>query len=191
MQIGKYLKKIRTEKGASIREIANKIDLSPAALSNIERDVNSPTLSTLSKICEALGIHIVDLLQQCDNHESEKIIFRKTERKPIDIAGENGAHYELVSVPNHKFQILSVTLDVKCDYGYVSKKFPHDEIAMVLRGTLQLQIGEDTFLLEEGDTIYLKAGLEYKYRNPTDSPCETIWAIQGINQLEGSEDEIY
>lgn len=187
MKIGKHLKNIRLERGLSIRDIAKKIELSPAAWSNIERDANSPTLHTLTKICDALNIHMVDLLQQCEKEEAEKILFRKTERQPIEISEESGIHYELVSIPHKKFQILSVTMDMKCDYGYVSKKFPFDEIALVLRGTMQIQIGNDVYTLNEGDTIYLKAGLEYQYRNPSDSPCEVIWTIQGVDKLEETD----
>lgn len=187
MKIGKYLKKLRLEKGLSIRDIAKKIELSPAAWSNIERDVNSPTLVTLTKICDALNIHMVDLLQQCEQEEPEKILFRKSERHSDVTSEDSDIRYELISAPKNKFQILSVTMDKKCDYGYVSKKFPSDEIALVLKGKMQLQIDHDVYTLDEGDTIYLKAGLEYTYRNPSSDPCEVIWAIQGIDKLELSD----
>jgi len=183
MYIGKQLKNLRIEKGLSIRDISKSVDLSPAAWSNIERDVNSPTLSTLTKICDALGVHLVDLLQQCTNeNQKEKIVFKKDERNQITISGKSNIKYELASISTNRFQILVVKMDNKCDFGYLSNEYPYDEIALVIKGRMELAVDDTVYILDEGDSIYLKAGLKYQYRNPNNSPCEAIWVIQGVRR---------
>ncbi|MFZ7101166.1 MAG: helix-turn-helix domain-containing protein [Peptococcaceae bacterium] len=184
MLIGKTLKRLRVEKKLSIRDLAAKTELSPAALSNIERDINSPTLASLAKICEALDIHMVDLLQLNENDDKEKILFKKSERKTLEISGESNIKYELISNPKNNFKLLAITMDPECNYGYISQSFPSDEIALVIRGTMELMLEEELYLLEEGDTIYLKAGSRYQYRNAGTETCLSIWAVQGINKLE-------
>ena len=160
MNIGKHLKKLRVEKGLSIRDISKSVDLSPAAWSNIERDINSPTLATLSKICDALGVHLVDLLQQCKNESNkEEIVFRKDDRNQIIISGKSNIKYELASVS--------------------SNEYPYDEIALVIKGRMELSLDDTIYILDEGDSIYLKSGSKYQYRNPDNASCEVIWAIQG------------
>lgn len=180
MNIGKHLKKLRVEKGLSIRDISKSVDLSPAAWSNIERDVNSPTLATLSKICDALGVHLVDLLQQCENESNkEEIVFRKDDRNQIIISGKSNIKYELASVSSNEFQILIVKMEKKCEFGYLSNEYPYDEIALVIKGRMELSLDDTIYILDEGDSIYLKSGSKYQYRNPDNASCEVIWAIQG------------
>lgn len=180
MQIGKYIKQLRTERNLSIRDLAAKIDLSPATVSLIERDINSPTLDYLTKICAALNIYLVDLLQMCENDEKEDMILRKAQRKQLTFPEEENIYYELISNPKKNFKILSINMEPKCDYRYVSEGYPNDEIALVIEGKMEIVVNDAVYILEEGDTIYLEAGSTYKYRNAGVAKCISLFAIQGV-----------
>jgi len=176
--IGDTIKGIRVQRGLSIRDLATQADMSAASLSNIERNVNSPTLDSLSKICTALNIHMIDLLQQ--NSEENRLIVRKEERETLSIDGSSRITYELVTPPGKAFKALYITMAPHCDFGYTAKNFPSDEICYVISGSMEIIIGEQEYVLNEGDTIYIKANSDYRYRNMTDDPCKTLWSVQGV-----------
>lgn len=177
--IGATLKKLRIEKNLSIRDLAAQADISPASLSNIERNINSPTLDSLAKICEALDIHMIDLLQHKESEE--KIVTKKQERKTLSTEGTSKIVYELATPPNKNFKFLYITMEPYCDYGYTAKNYPSDEICFVLEGKMEVLIEEKSYILEEGDTIYIKAETRYKYRNIGSKNSVSLWALQGSN----------
>lgn len=80
MDIGKKLKKIRKSKGLTGQDIAILAGISQSTISDIEKDKRSVTLNTLEKICEALGISVVEFLddeyQQKELSDDEKIILK-------------------------------------------------------------------------------------------------------------------
>lgn len=177
LNIGDTLKKIRNDKKLSIRDLAKKAKISPTSLSNIERNINSPSLDSLSTICDALGIHMVDLLMY--NEESDSIITRVSDRRELSTSGESKISYEFISPSKKEFKMLKITMDPHCDYGYTVQNFPSDEIGLVVQGQLEITIEGKTIILNTGDSIYLKANSQYKYRNLSDSQCISLWAIQG------------
>ena len=72
MKIGNKLKRLRQEKLLTQNELADRCDLSKGFISQLERDLTSPSLSTLDEILEALGTNIKDFF---NDHEQEKIVF--------------------------------------------------------------------------------------------------------------------
>ena len=72
MKIGNKLKRLRQEKLLTQNELADRCDLSKGFISQLERDLTSPSLSTLDDILEALGTNIKDFF---NDHEQEKIVF--------------------------------------------------------------------------------------------------------------------
>ena len=72
MKIGNKLKRLRQEKLLTQNELADRCDLSKGFISQLERDLTSPSLSTLDDILEALGTNIKDFF---NDHEQQKIVF--------------------------------------------------------------------------------------------------------------------
>lgn len=177
LQIGETLKTIRTEQGLSIRDLAAQADISAASLSNLERNLNSPTLDSLSKICNALGIHMIDLLQQ--NEHEERMITRVHDRTTLTTEGSSQITYELVTPTNKAFKSLYITMAPLCNYGYTAKNFPSDEICFIISGEMEIIVDDVAHILSTGDTIYINAKSDYKYRNLSNVPCVTLWSVHG------------
>jgi len=62
-KLGKNLKRIRTSKGISQGDIARSLEVSRGFVSNIENGKTNPTLSTISKLANALGVSVDKLLK--------------------------------------------------------------------------------------------------------------------------------
>lgn len=62
-KLGKNLKRIRTKKGITQADIARSLGVSRGFVSNLENGKTNPTLATISKIADAIGVGIEELLK--------------------------------------------------------------------------------------------------------------------------------
>ena len=69
MSIGRNVRRIRKEKGFSIMDLKEKTGLSKSTISDLENDKSSPTIDTLQKIADALGVDVRDFFE--DNTEKQ------------------------------------------------------------------------------------------------------------------------
>ena len=65
MQIGQKLKDLRVLKGLTQEELANRAELSKSFISQVERDLTSPSIATLVDILQCLGTNISDFFNFC------------------------------------------------------------------------------------------------------------------------------
>ena len=92
MQIGKKIKDLRIQKNLTQEELADRCELSKGFISQLERDLTSPSIATLIDILQCLG---TDLKESFDDSEDEQIAFKETdyfekideELKKITISG--------------------------------------------------------------------------------------------------------
>ena len=64
MEIGKKIKALRTKNGLTLEELASRSELTKGFLSQLERDLTSPSISTLEDILEALGTNLSDFFKE-------------------------------------------------------------------------------------------------------------------------------
>ena len=72
MKIGNKIKQLRTQKGLTLAELASRCELTKGFLSQLERDLTSPSIATLSDILEALGSSLAEFFREDKN---DKFIF--------------------------------------------------------------------------------------------------------------------
>ncbi|MEW6081490.1 MAG: cupin domain-containing protein [Bacillota bacterium] len=176
MQIGSMLKRLRMEKGLTLREMSSMTGLSVGFLSNLERDINSPTLSSLAKICQALNASLVTLFQE--DTPSEKRVVRKAERDLLFVSKTSKAAYTSLSERNKRLQAVCITMEPGGDYGEVPLGHAGDEFGVMLEGTMEITIGGEVYLLEEGDAFYIDAYVPHKYRNTGSDRCVSLWVLE-------------
>jgi len=64
--LGKALQKARTDAGLSQETVAAKADLNRGYLSEIERDIKSPTVKVLLRICKAIGVSAASIIGEVE-----------------------------------------------------------------------------------------------------------------------------
>lgn len=166
--IGSQLKNIRKKKDLTLSEVAKLSGISLSFLSKIERDVNTPTIAVLQKLCNALNISINDLIS--NGHTSPCV--KKENRKPI--YENSDSLYEQATPPNEflKGDILTIFPDSEI------KTYEHvfDEVGLILSGSILAILDDVTYSLNEGDTIYIRKGTEHILKNISYSEnCITYW----------------
>lgn len=176
LDIGPSLKRIRLQKGLTLRELALSTKLSIGFLSNLERGINNPTISSLSKVCQALGTNLVDFLQ--NPRQEQGLIVRKHEREKYFYSKSSGITYELVSVERKALRAVCITAEPGGNYGKVPIGHEGEELGIVLSGSLEITVEDETFTLNEGDSIYIDANVPHKYRNTGEFDCVTLWVVK-------------
>ena len=74
MDIGAKIKRLRLSNQLTLEELANRSELTKGFLSQLERDLTSPSIATLENILEALGTNLKDFFSE---DEDEQIVFSK------------------------------------------------------------------------------------------------------------------
>lgn len=89
MQIGKKIKQLRLKKGLTQEELGERTDLSKGFISQLERDLNSPSIETLFSILNVLGCKPKDFFD--DEHSRTKVVFEK-EEQTVNVDEEKSIH---------------------------------------------------------------------------------------------------
>jgi quercetin dioxygenase-like cupin family protein len=176
VKLGSRINKFRKQSGLTLQKLSELTDVSVGFLSNIERDLTSPSISNLQKICSALDIDLVKLIQP---DEESKTVVRAHQRRKMFYSETSKIKYELITEGNKKINGFCITMEKGADYGKVSHGHSSDELGIVIKGEMELTIDGDTYLLTEGDSIYIEANLPHSYRNLGDSECISYWVLVG------------
>lgn len=170
-KIGYSVRGHRRDKGMTLQQLSEATGLSVGYLSNLERNANSPTLVNIQKICEALGISFYTLLER---NKEENIIIRRNQREKL-ISEENNMVLENIDfgLENESFIYMTIEPDGAGDGLHWVHEY--DEVGTVFKGRLSLELDNQTFELEEGDTIIIKANTRHCYFNKTNESCISYW----------------
>ena len=74
MEIGKKIRRLRIQNSLTQEELAERCELTKGFISQVERDLTSPSIATLIDILEGLGTNLRDFFNEI---EDEKIVFTK------------------------------------------------------------------------------------------------------------------
>lgn len=181
VDIGKKIRELRTGKGMTIAELAKNAELSVGIISQIERNMVSPSIVSLWKIAKCLGVSVGFFFEEV-NDENANPVVRHNERRRI-YTSNNKAVYQLLSneLCNKKIEFLHITIEPGDEAG--NKFLTHDgeECGIVIKGSLKVITDAGEYLLEEGDSIYFASTTPHKYVNTGKETSISIWAMTPPN----------
>ncbi|MFE7107872.1 cupin domain-containing protein [Streptomyces sp. NPDC057575] len=173
--IGKFLRRERLERGFTLEKLAEKTGLSRSYLSNVERDVNSPTINTLRTIVDALGTTLSRLFHTIERER--RVLTRPEERVELTRAGVEGVTYTLLN-PKHGGKLEMMMLEVAP--GASSGTNPHthggEEVGLLLSGELDYWVDGVHHRLQPGDCVSFDSSLPHRYSNPGNVPAVCVWS---------------
>ncbi|MFW5790850.1 MAG: cupin domain-containing protein [Bacillota bacterium] len=173
--LGIKIKKIRKNRGYSLTQLSELTGLSVGYLSNVERNKNSPTVSSLRKIVDALGITVPDLF---DNNCSKRKHVKKSERKELIRTNKEGIKYELLTTDIcKKMEPLLLTVEPGSSSGKEQHQHEGEEFGFIIQGELTYYIGQDKYHLQTGDSIYHLASELHSYKNEGNITSISLWIV--------------
>lgn len=161
MNIGEKIKRLRLENELTQEELADRCELSKGFISQLERDMTSPSIASLTDILESLGTNLKDFFSEHD----EKIAFSK-EDFFVKEDDELGYRLEWI-IPNAQKNMMEPILVTIDPEGSFETHEPHsgEEFGYVISGTVVLKHGGKVHLLRAGDTFYYEANKEHGLQN--------------------------
>lgn len=165
-KIGRKVQRLRQAYKMSLDDLAAKSGVSKSVLSQIERDQNNPTLSTIWRICSALSITVEEIVREDTDPRVFDIV---TDQSTPVIHSEDGKCTLRILGPITTVNWLQ-WYEVFVEPGGVLDSEQHDlgtlENLTVLEGQLAIETGEDTGRAETGETIRYPADRPHTISNP-------------------------
>lgn len=166
--IGAKIRALRLARGSTLQDVARETGFSSALISQIEHNNVSPPIATLAKIAHALRIKVGYFFEEGDVRRRFEVV-RADERRKVDramsrLGSRHGYSYDALAFSVRHRKMSPFLLTVARDSAAPDALYTHEgeEFLLVLSGRAELRIGEDRFELDEGDSVYLDAGLDHR-----------------------------
>jgi len=167
-KVGARVRSLRRERGLTIEQLASATGLTKGFISQLERDRTAPSLSSIARICDALGVRLSHIFE----HDPEPALVRSGDRPPADERSPT-QNYLLSSREEPRFQAIESEIAPGARAGDELNSLPGEvEFVYVLAGTLELKVSEETHLLETGDALTYQLTKPHTWRNA--SQTETL-----------------
>ncbi len=170
MEIGPRIRQLRIRNDLTLEELAGRCELSKGFLSQLERDLTSPSVSTLEDIVEALGSTMSEFFRE---EEDEKIVFDDQEQF---VKNSDGSRTVWI-IPNAQKNRMEPIL-LELEPGKQSEVVqPHEgeEFGYVLQGNLTLHLGKQILKLHKGSSFSLSGEKEHYLSNDSSKNAKIIW----------------
>ncbi|AGM24694.1 helix-turn-helix domain-containing protein [Spiroplasma chrysopicola] len=170
MGLGEKLKLLRQKNNLTIEELANRCELTKGYISQLERDISSPSIETLQNILEVLGTTLGDFFKQEKNRQ---FVYKPEDRYVVE---QEQYSIEWL-VPNaHVNELEPILLSLK-PYGESQRLLPFEgEIfGYVLKGNIEVISGSRTQRANPQDSFYLYGNNQHYLKNVTNDVAEILW----------------
>lgn len=163
--VGMRLRAARQRRRATLDAIASAAGYTKSFVSAVERGETSPSIGSLYRLCEVLGISLSALF------EVEKVpdsnVVRRAQVRPAYLGGEGVANYVLSPAAERRAQVIETRIAPGGSPG--RELWSHRGelvIATVLEGAVEFRFTETSTLLRTGDTIAYSPADPHSWRNP-------------------------
>ena len=174
--IGPKLRELRLQRGLSLQQLAERADVSAAAIHKIEKSGMVPTITTLLKVAGALNRSISYFVDEetelngpayLTSADDRRIVY--TSHLGIDLAGISG--------PYGRFFLAGAvaTVDPGASSGANPMEHPGEELVFILEGSMEFQVDGQDYRLAEGDSVHLRTDRPHRWKNPGKRPARAVW----------------
>lgn len=172
MEIGDKIKSLRKKMDLTQEELASRSELTKGFISQLERNLNSPSVDTLKDVLEALGTNLGDFFQE---KEDEQIVFTSDDYF-VGVNEKMGHSMEWIvpnSVKNNMEPVL-LTLEPEGESKIYSPN-EGEEFGYVLQGEIKIFYGGKEFKVKKGETFYVFSDEERYIKNSSKGKSKVLW----------------
>ncbi|HET7685572.1 MAG TPA: XRE family transcriptional regulator [Candidatus Limnocylindria bacterium] len=173
--IGSSLRRARRGRGLTLRQVAESAGVTESFLSQVERDIASPSIATLRRIAVALGMSIGQVLDEAGPHGQ---LVRAADRRVVTYPGLHARDEFLTDGTNARLQVILSRIEPGGGTG--AEAYAHEsdeECLIVLEGRLTLWVGDETYALEAGDAIRYSSRVPHRNQNPGPGVARVLFVL--------------
>ncbi|HEY0562621.1 MAG TPA: XRE family transcriptional regulator [Methylophilus sp.] len=178
--LGSTIRRLRLEHNLTIAEVSERAGISRGMLSKIENSLAATSLETLEQLANALGVTLAKLFQNYNLPRGAAQFVKKDEGMEVVRRGTRVGHtYQLLAYdqgPHKTFEPFLITLE---DSGEEFPAFEHPgtEFIHMLEGVLEYRVGEETFLLNSGDSLTFQGDVPHRPEKLIKTPIKFLAII--------------
>lgn len=189
--IGRMIRQTRRERRLTVEQLAEQAGVSSGLVSQLERGLGNPSMRNLQKLAYALGLRLGSLFRE-ESPPAEPgpaagalplrpsrrcAVVRAGARKKLVLPHERIVYELLTPDLNRRLEVIRSVVPVDFDNSDVPFQHEGEECVHVLRGQVEVHVGELAFVLDAGDTITYDAGIPHWWRNTGGQEAESIAAL--------------
>ncbi|MCI9151917.1 MAG: cupin domain-containing protein [Lachnospiraceae bacterium] len=172
MDIGNRMKELRIQYGLTQQELADRSELSKGFISQLERNLTSPSIGTLLDIIQCLGTTPAEFFT---DEEPEQLVFKDEDyfEKEDEEAGSR-IEWLVPNAQKNSMEPLRLTLKPQ---GTSPIYEPHEgeEFGYVLKGAVKVFYGARSFVVRQGESFYFHSGKKHYIECTGGRPASLIW----------------
>ena len=170
MNLGEKIKQMRNQLGLTQKELADRCELTKGYISQLENDLNSPSIATLTDILSALGSNLAEFFRE---ETGEKVVFSKEEFIEKDAEGMKWNWL----IPNAQKNMMEPVLVELSEGVETAGDIPHEgeEFGYVLEGKIAIILGNKHHLCKKGEAFCYSAGKPHSILNKGKGKAKFLW----------------
>lgn len=170
MDIGKKLKELRLKNDLTLGDLASRSELTKGFLSQVERNLTTPSIATLEDILEALGSNLSEFFHE----EPEKQIVFATQDFFVDEQEDYQIEWVIPNAQKNEMEPIVLTLH---PHKKSQEMLAHEgeEFGYVLKGSVTLVRGNEKYRLKAKETFYLDGTKSHYLYNHGSCDAKVLW----------------
>ena len=175
--IGGRLRETRRSRGLTLDDVAAAAGVTKSFVSAVERGETAPSIGSLYRICDALGISMASLFELVGQDSAN--VVRRVDVQGTYFGGEGVVNYVLSPRSERRAQIIETRIEPGGSPGREPWSHPGELVmATVIDGRLEVRLGDHVTVLEKGDTIAYAPSEPHSWRNPDDARQAVVMFFQ-------------
>lgn len=178
--IGKKIRNIRKSKNMTIVELSEQINVTSGYISQIERDLISPSLSVLKRLSDTLEVPLSILF--LEESSNDVITIPRDERTKVKLRNINVELEFITPVLNNEekkleFEAFIFKLNPKSWISNHSITHGSKEYIYVIQGQIECHVGAKVYFISKGDSIIIPENSNHLFYNGNDDVSEVLCII--------------
>lgn len=159
----------------TLKQLGDLVGCTGAHISQIENGHTSPSIATLKKIAESLGVNIVDFFSDAEG--AEPVVTKVSERRDVSLRNWKAHVQQLVRSTNGK--LMQPFYTVVSSGGGSHDPYSHagEEFGIVLKGSLSITVGGHTYPVGPGESFYYSSRTPHRWVNQGEEDVEVVWVV--------------
>ncbi len=174
--IGPKIRHLRQQWNLSLQQLADRSDVSTAAIHKVEQGTMVPTITTLLKLAAALEQPVSYFVDE-ELESPPYVVFTPAAGRRSIYTPHEGLTLEGISGPYGQYFVATAIAEVApgADSGESPLRHAGEELIHLLSGRLDVDVSGQAFQLRKGDSIHFRTDHEHRWRNPAKHPAKAVW----------------
>jgi transcriptional regulator with XRE-family HTH domain len=179
--LGDKIRTLRKKAGMTQKELAERVGLTPSFISQLEKNLISPSLDSLLKLSEKLNTQPVYFLTESESGPLQKMVIKPGERQDVRLPALKGLDIKLQllvsDVLNRRMEPYLLTMKEGAAINGHFYGHKGDEFAYVIEGELEVEIQDEKQILRRGDSLYIGSTFPSKWSNIGKGEAILLWVL--------------